>query len=318
MALWFSTLEKVDNPPRLLIAGGTGFIGHHLIYAAIQRGWQVTSVSLHPPSSIRRIGGTRYLIADLTQLQQLRGVLDDDYDYVVNLGGYINHQLFQAGGRLLIDHHFTAVQNLVEMVASASLKRFIQIGSSDEYGGAPSPQRENLRESPISPYSLAKAASTHFLQMLHRTEAFPAVILRLFLVYGPGQNAQRFLPQIIQGCLLNKTFPTSSGEQIRDFCYVEDVVNAVFKTLTSESNNVDGQILNIASGQPISIREVIETVIDLTARGNADFGAIPYREGENMSLYADISRAGAVLDWCPSVQLEDGLKRTIGWYEKYL
>ena len=63
--------------------------------------------------------------------------------------------------------------------------------------------------------------------MLHRTESFPATILRLFLTYGPGQNNLRFLPQIIKGCVNNQSFPTSAGEQLRDFCYVEDVVNAI-------------------------------------------------------------------------------------------
>ena len=94
--------------------------------------------------------------------------LDKGFDYVVNLGGYINHQLFKDGGRNLIDTHFITIQNLVEVLPRNKLKRFVQIGSSDEYGNAPAPQNEKMREQPISPYSLAKVASTHFLQMLHK------------------------------------------------------------------------------------------------------------------------------------------------------
>ena len=207
------------NTPHLLVIGGTGFIGHHLLVAAQQKGWQITSVSLNQPSRKRFVENVRYLHFNLVDRGPVKKYLDEDFDYVVNLGGYINHQLFQDGGRDIIDAHFTGLQNLLESLPRQKLKRFVQIGSSDEYGNAPAPQYEELREQPISQYSLAKTASTHFLQMLNHTENFPSVILRLFLTYGPGQDSSRFLPQIIRGCLDNATFPTSAGEQFRDFCF---------------------------------------------------------------------------------------------------
>ena len=166
----------------------------------------------------------------------------------MNLGGYINHTLFKGRRTTTIEEHFTAIQNFITVLSREKLRRFVQVGSSDEYGNAPAPQHEHLREAPISPYSLGKVATTHFMQMLHQTEAFPAVILRLFLTYGPGQNEERFLPQIIKGCLNDRSFPTSAGEQLRDFCYIEDVVYAIFLVL--ENDSVNGEIFNIASGQP--------------------------------------------------------------------
>ena len=169
------------NTPHLLVIGGTGFIGHHLLRAAQQRGWQITSVSLNPPSSERLVEGVRYLHFDLTDLSTVNNHLDEDFEYVVNLGGYINHQLFQEGGSTLIETHFSALQNLVKILPRRRLKRFVQIGSSDEYGNATAPQHEDQREHAISPYSFAKVACTHFLQMLNRSENFPAVTLRLFL-----------------------------------------------------------------------------------------------------------------------------------------
>jgi len=90
--------------------------------------------------------------------------------------------LYSEGGRKHLEEHFTSLKNLIEILPRDHLKAFIQIGSSDEYGNAPAPQHEGLRESPISPYSIGKVAATHFLQMLHRTENFPATILRLFLL----------------------------------------------------------------------------------------------------------------------------------------
>ena len=305
----------MEAKSRLLVVGGTGFIGHHLLRSAVKRNWEVTNLSLNKPISKRWISKVRYHHGNLLKLDQLKRILcDSKFEYVVNLGGYINHTLYSEGGRKHLEEHFTSLKNLIEILPRDHLKAFIQIGSSDEYGNAPAPQHEGLRESPISPYSIGKVAATHFLQMLHRTENFPATILRLFLTYGPGQNTQRFLPQIIKGCLTDQSFPTSNGEQLRDFCYVEDVVDAIFLSL--ETIKSRGEVLNIASGQPVTIRRMIEIVQGLIGKGVPRFGEFPYRPGENMCLYADINKARDILGWSPTHSLESGLKKTISWYLK--
>ena len=303
----------MEEITRLLVIGGTGFIGHHLLHAAVEKKWHLSSLSLHPPKPERYVAGVKYFHCDLLKKTELEEIFrDSKFDYVVNLGGYINHTLFRAGGRQHIEEHFTAIQNLITFLSRESLQTFIQIGSSDEYGNIPAPQHENLRESPISPYSLGKVATTHFLQMLYHTEAFPVVIFRLFLIFGPGQGKQRFLPQIIKGCLNDRKFPTSSGEQLRDFCFVEDVVNAILLAL--ETDKVRGEVLNIASGQPVSIYNMIESVRNLIGKGEPCFGEVPYRPGENMCLYADTQKAQKMLGWVPRYTLESGLKKTISWY----
>ena len=301
------------NTPHLLVIGGTGFIGHHLLKTANNKCWQTTSVSVNSPTEERFVDGVHYLHFNMTDYNLVKKYLVEDFNYIVNLGGYINHQLFQDGGRSLIETHFTTLQNLLETIPRRKLKRFVQIGSSDEYGNAPAPQHEELREQPISPYSLAKVANTHFLQMLHRTEKFPAVILRLFLTYGPGQDAGRFLPQIIRGCLDNTEFPTSAGEQLRDFCYVEDIIRAILKALVEPE--VEGEVFNVASGAPISIRTMITKVCNLTGSGRPQYGKVLYRPEENMNLYADIKKIQETLSWSPQVSLEQGLRETISWYE---
>ena len=303
------------NTPHLLVIGGTGFIGHHLLKASLQKDWKVSSVSLNPPTKGRFVDGVSYLHLDLTDRLLVKEALGEDFDYVVNLGGYINHQLFRDGGRELIEMHFTALKNLLEVLSRRKLKRFVQIGSSDEYGNAPAPQHEEMREQPISPYSLAKTASTHFLQMLYRTENFPAVTLRLFLTYGPGQDSRRFLPQIIRGCLDDADFPTSAGEQLRDFCYVDDTVRAIIQALTV--NGVEGDVFNVASGKPVSIHTMIEKICALTGHGRPRYGEVPYRHGENMALYAEIYKVRSKLEWEPTISLDDGLKKTISFFEEY-
>ena len=305
-------MEELKSP-RLLVIGGTGFIGHHLLQSARKKGWQLTSVSLNSLPPERQIRGIRYLHLDLIKIEKVRQLLGgQDFEYVVNLGGYIDHTLFKNGGRKQINDHFSGLQNLVEILNREFLIRFVQIGSSDEYGNSPAPQDEKKRECPISPYAVAKTAGTHFLQMLQRTEHFPVVILRLFLTYGPGQDNKRFLPQIIKGCLDDKIFPTSAGKQLRDFCYVSDTVEAIFQTLINP--DVDGQVFNVASGEPISIRTMIENIQKLIGKGKPVYGRIPNRPGENMELYADITKIKKILNWRPHVNLEEGLHQTIKWY----
>ena len=301
-------------PGRLLIIGGTGFIGKNLCLSAVKNGYKVVVLSLRSPAAEKRIHNVEYLQADITCLTQLNEKIGvDSFEYIVNLSGYINHCNFSDGGKKVIDVHFGGVQNILQSVNLSALKRFVQIGSSDEYGNAPAPQHEKLREQPISPYSLAKVANTHFLQMLHRTENFPVVILRLFLTYGPGQDTGRFLPLIIRGCQYDKTFPTTEGKQIRDFCYVDDTVRAILQTLVVPE--AVGNIINIASGKPVSIREMIEKVCLISGSGKPLYGGVNYRPGENMSLYANISKAKRILNWVPTINIDKGLKKSIDCIE---
>jgi nucleoside-diphosphate-sugar epimerase len=293
---------------RLLVVGGSGFIGRHVVERGRERGWNVSSVSLNGRKDIGRAEGAIGVnIADPVALRE--SLRDTQFDYVVNCAGYVDHKPFSQAGRTVIDAHFGGVMNLAQTIDRASLRAFVNIGSSDEYGSAPAPQVESARERAISPYSLAKVAATHFLQMLHRTEQFPSTTLRLFLTYGPGQGSQRFLPQIVSGCLDGRPFPVSSGTQLRDFCFIDDVVDAVFAALVQPAAR--GEVINVASGRPVSIRAVIDAVRSIVGRGEPQYGAIAHREGENMELYADIAKAQSLLGWTPKIELEVGIARTI-------
>lgn len=303
--------EMQNTRNHLLIVGGNGFIGRHIAAHARTLGWDVTSLGISPRPQIgKTLPGVRYLTADIADGRALKAALGSTaFEYVVNCGGYIDHAGFFSGGRRAIDVHFLGVLNLVETLDRGVLRAFVNIGSSDEYGNASAPQSEAQREQSISSYSLGKLAATHFLQMLNRTEGYPATTLRLFLTYGPGQDKRRFLPQIIKGCMEGRTFAASKGEQLRDFCFVGDTVAAIFAALARPS--AVGEVINVASGEPVSIREVVEMVRRLIGKGEPDFGQIAYRPGENMSLYANIGKAKAILGWEPTVPLEAGLGLTI-------
>jgi len=298
---------------KMLVVGGTGFIGKHLVSTATSEGYDVTVLSLgHNHAQLNNV---EYYSADLTCFKELYDVLSEkEYHYVINLGGYVDHSKYRDGGNKVIKTHLTGVQNLLNCLNWESLESFIQIGSSDEYGSHAPPQHEGLREMPISPYSAAKTGVTQLLQMLNRVEGFPAVILRFFLIYGEGQNEQRFIPQIIAGCLKSETFPVSLGEQLRDFSHIDDIVNAIL--LAIKCPEAHGEIINIASGKPVKIKDVLEEIREIVGSGDPQYGVLPYRPGESMALYADISKANKILSWQPRITLNDGLNRTIKYFRE--
>jgi len=299
----------------VLVVGGSGFIGSALSKTLNTLRAHVVSLVSSKTKKRASLPDVTTIAADIRGHTSLKKVLANySFDYVFNLGGYIDHSPYLEGGRNVVDVHYTGMLNLLNQVFTPSLKKFVQIGSSDEYGNRPSPQSENQREAPISSYSAAKVGATHLIQALSRTEGLPGVVVRLFLAYGPGQNQERFLPQIIKGCLEDLTFPASQGEQVRDFCYIDDVVEGLI--LSALKPLAKGEVINIASGDPVSIRKVIEKIVSLVGKGRPDFGAHPYRQGENMELYADISLAEKILRWRPETGLEEGLLKTIEYFKE--
>ena len=112
--------------------------------------------------------------------------------------------------------------------------------------------------------------------------------------------------------LLDENFPTSKGEQLRDFCHVDDVSSGILRSLVCDE--VNGEIINLASGDAISIREIIEIIQSFTGSGKPEYGKIAYRDGENMALYGDIRKAKRLLKWKPKVGIYEGLEKTVNYY----
>ena len=295
---------------KILVIGGTGFIGFHVIKEALKRKWKVTSISLTKPNGNRRQKKVKYIILNLTNLKKLKKKINENYDFVVNAAGYnkitsLNESLF--------DSHFLGLLNLLKVLKTKKLKKFIQIGSSAEYGKATSPQRENAICLPKTSYAMAKLACTNFLQNYHRNNNFPVTILRFFLVYGPNQGKNRVLPEVIDACLRNKKFATTLGHQKCDFCFIDDAIEAIFKTLfTSKSN---GEVINIGYGKPLKIKDSINLVCKLIGKGQPLFGKLNYKKGTNMKLYPDIRKAKKIIGWTPKINFFHGIKKTIATYK---
>lgn len=301
----------------LLVVGGTGFIGSALLQKANKLGMKTTSLSLNKPINTNIIEGTNYVITDSSNFENLQDAFSDlKFNYIVNLAGYINHDLISNGGFSIVQSQINLLNNLVSLFNVKKLIRFVQIGSSDEYGLNKSPQMETSREDPISPYSLAKVMNAQYLQMLNKTENFPAVILRLFLVYGPRQKINRLIPYVIKSCIQNTDFTLSEGNQIKDFTYVEDVVDFILISLIKK--NVEGNIINVGSGEPISVKNIVEMINSKIKLGNPKFCKKFNKNIENNELIPDLSKSKKLLNLSSKTSLDDGLQRTIDWYKTNL
>ena len=298
---------------KLLIVGGTGFIGYHLAKKCLLKSYSITSLSYHKPKKKRFLNKIKYLECNISKKDLLKKKLKDKFDYVVNLGGYVNHKEKIK----TYNTHYIGCKNLADIFLKKKINSFIQIGSCVEYGFNKSPQKENTitKVNDIkSTYGQAKLLATNYLINLYKEKKFPCKILRFYMVYGPRQDANRLIPTTIKSCLLDKKFPCSSGNQLRDFLYVDDAVSAIIKCL--ENSNLNGKIFNFGSGVPYKVKDIIELIKNKISLGKPIYGKIKLRKDEIKILYPNISEAKKKLNWKPTVSIKDGINLTINNFKK--
>ncbi|MDC0896404.1 NAD-dependent epimerase/dehydratase family protein [Candidatus Pelagibacter sp.] len=299
---------------KILIVGGTGFIGYHLAKKCLSLGWDVTSISKKRPIEIRALK-IKYLYCDLFNKLRLNKILKNlEFDYVVNLGGYVDH----SKSKKTYNSHYVGCKNLVSAIQKKKLiKRFIQMGSSLEYGNKNSPHDENMTVNPKnskSIYSKSKILATDFLLKKYREENFPVIIFRLYLTYGPRQDLNRLIPIVINHCLKDVKFPTSNGDQLRDFIYIEDVVRILLRSI--KKKNINGQIFNLGSGKATSVKKIISTIVQIVNKGKPNYGEIKLRSDEQNKTYPDIKKLKKNFSIYKFVDFSEGLKKTIKYYKK--
>ena len=293
---------------KILILGGTGFIGYHLAKEALRRGFKVYSLSKNTPVKKRYLKKVKYIIADISNKNLINKKIKDDFQYIVNLAGYVDH----SDKIRTYKSHYLGCKNISNIFLEKKIKRFIQVGSSMEYGLAESPQKENFKCKPKSVYGRAKFLSTNYLLNLYHKKKFPVTIVRLYQVYGPYQDLNRLIPIVINSCKDNKDFPCSHGRQSRDFLYINDLIEAFFLIL--KKPKTDGEIFNIGFGKPLKIRKIIERILRYYKSGKPQFNKIRFRKEEQMKIYPDIRKARRILNWKPKINFIKGLTKTIQYY----
>ena len=293
---------------KILILGGTGFIGYNLAKEALKWGFQVSSLSKNAPIKKRYLKKVKYIIADISNKNFINKKIKEDFQYVVNLAGYVDH----LDKIKTHKSHYLGCKNIANLFLKKKIKKLIQVGSSMEYGLAKSPQKENFKCKPKSVYGRAKFLSTNYLLNLYHKKKFPVTIVRLYQIYGPYQDINRFIPIVINSCKNNKDFPCSHGRQSRDFLYINDLLEAFFLIL--KNPKAEGEIFNIGFGKPLKVRSIIDRILGYYKSGNPQFGKIKLRKEEQMKIYPDIDKARGVLHWKPKINFTKGLAKTIQYY----
>ena len=138
--------------------------------------------------------------------------------------------------------------------------------------------------------------------------------MRLYQAYGSRQDFNRFIPIIIKACIKNKKFPCSEGRQLRDFIHVSDVVDAILKAL--KSKKARGHIINIGTGRPRKVKNIIKYIKKILKGGYPQFGKIKLRKDEFLKTYPNIMKAKNKMNWSPKISFKNGLKSTIKFYNE--
>ena len=298
---------------KVLVVGGTGFIGRNLIKKLKQKNYSILSISLSVPSKSNKINNVKYYVCDISNKKELLNFLKKKkIEYVVNLGGYVDH----SNKKKTYESHYKGLKNLVDNLNNKKIKKFIQIGSSLENANINSPQVENYKSSQSeipSTYGRAKLQSTKYLLRAYKRNNFPVTVFRLFQTYGPGQLPNRLIPFVIDQCINNKIFPCSSGLQFRDFIYISDVVDILVKALKNKNSN--GEIYNLGCGKGINVKKIILKVNKIIGSGEPSFGRVKLRKDEMRYIFADIKKIKKAFKWKPKISFNSGLLKTINYFK---
>lgn len=299
---------------RILVTGGTGFIGGHLVRALVDRDAIVHVLTSGPADERPASGGVPTHSADLIDPDALDRVIGTCRPEVVfHLAAFTEVGRSWTDRQRCVRVNVEGTANLLAALETGECRRIVHASTSDVYGSCPVPVREDTEPRPSSPYATSKLAAELFCRLAaDRTDA-SVVQLRLFNTYGPGQSANRLIPEIITAALDGVDVEMTSGTQTREFNHVADIVDGLL--LAAVADGVDGQVVNLGCGEETSIADVATSVLELMGDPIvARLGALPDRPGEIARLYCDPSKARALLGWSPARSLRDGLAETIEWY----
>ncbi len=304
-----------------LVTGGAGFIGSHLSEALVHRGDRVRvvdSLVTGKRANLAHLGdAVEFIEGDLADLEVARRAVEG-CEFVLHQAAIpsvprsVSDPI--ASNRANID----ATLNVLVAARDAGVRRVVYAGSSSAYGNTPTlPKREDMPTSPLSPYALQKLVGEQYMQMFSRLYGLETVTIRYFNVFGPRQDPSSPYSGVISifvSALVGGRRPTiySDGEHTRDFTYVANVVDGVLRACTATA--VSGEVINVATGGRVSLNELFAAIKRLTGAAVDPVYADP-RPGDVKDSQADITKARQLLGYQPSVSFEEGLRRTLEWYE---
>lgn len=309
-----------EHRDRVLVTGGAGFIGSHLVEALLEEGYQVRVVDNlatgHRKNLSHLEGRFDWLEGDLQHFEVAEAAVAGVH--------YVIHQAaipsVPRSVREPLESHAsgpTATLNVLEAARRAGVRRVLFAASSSAYGDAVElPKHEAMLPNPLSPYAAGKLAGEHYVRVYAQTMGLDGVALRYFNIFGPRQDPSSPYSGVISlfaRALSEGRRPVifGDGSQSRDFTYIANVVHANLLALRSP-RPLGGVALNVGTGQRI-------TLLDLVSQLNAAFGSRldpifePPRAGDVRDSQASLAAIRQAIGYEPLVDFEEGLRRTVDW-----
>ncbi len=301
---------------RVFVTGASGFIGSHVTRILVQAGCEVAILAV-PGDTIWRLQD----IAD--KLQILRGRLDDLPSWEGSLREFrpdacIHLAWYTEPGKYLNSPENTRSMwnslQLLEALGRVQCRQVVMVGTCAEYDSRIGHFTEDSPTRPESLYAATKLSTCLIASHVAARAGINFAWARLFSLYGPYEDERRLIPALTAALLREASFKATAGEQVRDYLHVEDVASALW--LITRACQVG--IVNIASGIPVTIRELMGTAEEICGRkGLVEFGALPYRDWEPMCIYGDNQKLNRI-GWSARYTLREGLAQTVEWWRQQL
>jgi dTDP-glucose 4,6-dehydratase len=311
---------------RILVTGGAGFISSNFIR-------HLLTATPHDVVSLDALtyAGNVDNLSDLLGHERLSFVHGDirdralvgeivrEVDVIVNAAAesHVEKSIVE-GAREFVTTNVEGTQILLDAVREDPVERFILISSSEVYGTA---EREPMDEehplNPRSPYAATKAGADRLAFAYCVTYGLPIVILRPFNNYGPYQHPEKVVPRFITQALTDHPLTVhGDGHASRDWLYVDDHAEAIDAVLAADVDDVAGQVLNLATGVDLPVERIADLVLEQLGKPTTLKTHVPERPGQVNRHIGSTEKADRVLGWRARTSFEDGLERTIAWYEQ--
>jgi len=311
---------------RFLVTGGAGFIGSHIVEALLRQGKNVRVLDNFSTGKEENLKGFSKEYSSLLDI--IEGDIRDEkiVDEVMKEADYVFHLAALPSVSRSIEDPVTCSQvningtlNILNAARHGRVRKVIFSSSSSVYGDSPElPKKESMQPHPLSPYALTKLTGEIYCRIFSDIYGLETLSLRYFNVFGPRQDPDSEYAAVIPkfvASVINKTPPTiyGDGEQARDFTYVENVVDANLRAM--EAEKTEGDTLNIACGEKMTVNRLTREICRILKSSIRPIHAEP-RKGEIRDSQADISKAGELLGYVPSVRFKEGLETTIRFFQK--
>ena len=315
MKCYNNSIQKIMKTKKVLVTGGNGFIGSHIVDLLLKKEYQIVVISKVTPSRFvnSRSNISHYRI-DLSSFEEVENVLRVERPGVIcHLASsipYARESLLHPEKSLQDVIHAI---NLFEAARKFDVSHIIFSSSSNVYEDINGPLREDSKKNPLSPLGISKIMVESYIKYLQNTTDIIFTTLRYFNAFGPRQRLSEFsgiIPNAIVKAMKGEEITIfGNGNQIRDFIYVDDIARANLKVIEHPQSG----IFNVGSGQGTSVKKLIATIEKLIARKMPKI----YSESSNeiTNSIADISKMKKTFNWKPRVSIEQGLKKTIDYYK---